>query len=776
MKRLVHIDNFDGGLVTNVDRGDLPEHSATRLENIRNDQPGKLRGTPGYKIFESGPSNLATDLRHFQEVVINDTQVMLVFGLNGTVHEFHYSSDGGTTWIQLTEVHTDTLDGATTSPDTSFVITTGNSNIDDHWLVYVHGDTTSDYVLAYNSGTNTVTTKYGVGTASDDTSVTFFRFPFMDPLSADGDVFSETFANLRNLVRDASNYKPVILQRQEGIAVLTGRKQDNVTARPNNCKNFWFGHVNTGNLFDDADFAFTGFHMEPKRLEFPNTTLVLDTDGSTNAGSTAFVIATGDDDLLDKTWGFIMTIIYDGYQESDTAKLIPGTGWLSSLTTGQVQATVADEITVYLEWDRFTQATSSELFQRPVSRRMTHLRIYAAQVTQHNVAYDPDTSFYLINEISFVDTDWAASGTDHILNFLFNGTQWTQGQANELEFNRGHLSRTFASADFGTTVKGREILGSLTWWDNLNDAGSVTSIENQGYLVFSTINSANRHAHDATALSNLTNMGEHGIYKIQGLTHLGDRLIVFGENRLVEMEFNAEGILTPFRIFEEKGIAGIWSHTSKGDTVFWGNQESIYELGQVGRINDIGFAIKDTWQGLSTTNRKNSIANFSDLHNSFILHSPSGTTYIYDTILKSWRTYVSDRTWEWISIGVDGEVLATDKTDIYELFPASGSTESMTAVYEKIIDFEKLAAVRQIELMYKVTGTITVKVFDLEKNENFPTATVKFFSRSIFDAVTEKMSFRAKKVMVQITISATTNPNWEIDWFSFFGETITENL
>jgi len=191
----------------------------------------------------------------------------------------------------------------------------------------------------------------------------------------------------------------------------------------------------------------------------------------------------------------------------------------------------------------------------------------------------------------------------------------------------------------------------------------------------------------------------------------------------------------------------------------------------VEKPNEIGFPIRSDWQAISAANRKTSIAVYDNKFNTFILHSPSGTTYIYDDVRKSWRTYVSATTFEWFSIGVDGEVLATDKTDIFHLFPDSGSTETLTGTVEWILDFEDYVSIKFIEIMYKLTGVITVKVFDLEKSDSYHIAEVKFFAKTEFDNEPQKLSFRAKKIRLQLTIvpTAASNFNYEIDDISLHG-------
>jgi len=106
-----------------------------------------MRGVPGnVKKFDL-PSTIEGDVRWFQEVVINDTQVMICWGVSGGIQHFYYATDGsGTTWIEITEFVA--VEVLVRTSDTIFTIQAGTDPFDDtpssvdntynKWFVYYH--------------------------------------------------------------------------------------------------------------------------------------------------------------------------------------------------------------------------------------------------------------------------------------------------------------------------------------------------------------------------------------------------------------------------------------------------------------------------------------------------------------------------------------------------------------------------------------------------------------------------------------------------------------
>lgn len=752
MRKLYTVSDWSKGLVTNVDQGELPPESCVRLENIRNDQPGKITGVPGYKAFTTAlPTAIQGDGRHFQEVVINDTQVMICWGVDGSdIQHIYYSTDSGANWVEMTEVHFDTLDGATTSPDTDFSINTGNANIDDHWICQVSGDSDWDYVTAYNSGTKAVTTKYGVGTASDDEDIVFCRFPLFPATG----LFNSP-DNTRNIVRDPDNFKPTIIQRDNAVSIYTGRDRE-TNVNTIDSINLWFGYIDR-NFFDDSDLDYDGYACEIKELYEPSFSLISSvsaqdeaTDGLDYGSGTLY-------------YAVILSFLYDGYQESpiywDNDNLIG-----NSYAQGII---VTKMLRVSLSYD--LMCTREEIEQRDVmSRRMSAVRVYVCQVEEvvSGTSWRPTTPLFFVKEVDIDDGSWSGSGP-YTIDIDVRGRDWDAGQRFESELVQGYFSHIRNSADFATVVKGREVCASI----RLETLGATGPSESKSQLIYSAINSAGRNTQDAFPRTDIKDMQEHGIYEIMALQPLGDKLVVFGNNH-VSMLDDTEELYS----YRQKGIQHYWSTASRGEKIGWANQESIYELVEGGIPNEIGFPIRDTWQALSTTNRNRAVALYDEEKRLFIVHSPSGTTYIYDEALKSWRTYVADKSWEWLSIGVDGEVLATDKTNIYQLFATSSPTENPTGVYEKIIDFGQEVYVKLFEILYKLTGNILIKIYDIKQGENYTIAEKRIFSQSNLKPVTTRMSFKAENIKIQLTITpaAAANYNWEIDRFSFYGEPLRE--
>jgi len=783
MQRLFFQNDFSKGIVTQTDSGDAPENSGVRVENIRIDKPGLLRGERGYKLFANGPAGIAADDRHFQEVVINDTQVFIAWGQDGnSIQHFYYSSNGGTTWIEITEIVF--CEVATVTSSTVFTISAGSAPFDDapssleayyqspnFWWIFWHDVSTPandafDLVKTYVGSTKTVTVKYGFSGIANGDKVILMRFPLWNFADLQ-DLADGTIANFdkhRNFVRDAGNFKPTIVQRQDAVAIYCGRKKDNVNGGIPNHTGIWFGFIRIASMFADSDtfngYIIGAYHAERLFLDGINTTNLI---ASLASPATSTVgLAAGD-------YGVVLTLIYDEFQESPVF-LKPG----DTLAAGQVHTVASnDDLQINLSWDKLT--TNTEMQNHPGSLRMDALRVYLCKV---DAARKPTTPFFMVKEVKIkgkftLSGFWTLATIPYVQTVTITGADWDAGTQFESELVHGYFSRIRVNADLATVVDGREIVASLTTGEQeINLFEVIGAEESKHYLIYPAINSANRVTPDAHPEADIKDMSEHGIYAINNIQPLRNKLAVFGENDVVLLAGTEE-----VDKFEKRGVNWWWSVVSKGEKLFWGNIDSIYDLREGGEPREMGFAIRDTWQALSEDNRKKSIAVHDSKNDLFLLHSPSGTTYIWDDQREAWRTYISDKTWEWLSVGVDGEILATDKTNIYQLFPDSGSTENLIGVYEKVIDFGGPVSVKQIKLMYKITGTITVKIFDLEKSESYHIAEAKFFSQSQFLELPKKMSFNAKKIKLQMTISPTaaSNHNYEIDWVALYGHPLTEH-
>jgi len=766
MERIVHISNFDKGLVTNVDQGDLPLNSMVKLQNVRNDKPGMLRGVPGFVKFADLPSTIEGDVRFFQEVVINDTQTLICWGVDsgGSVQHRNYSTDTGSTWTEITEMVFCEVASATSAKQ--FIIradgsdpfndtpSTVNDTYND-WFLYFHdagtpGNDSFGYVTDYIGSTAEIFTEDNLaGTPVANDPIILMRFPlhnFADLQDlADGTLANRAaFDDYRNFVRDDNNFKPTIIQRENAIAIHNGRRKDTLTVGVDNHTALWFGYVDleapAQNFFNNGNtnLNFTGLHAERLFLDAPDDTVMV-LSITTNAGTPSLPAA---------DYGCKISLIYDGFQETRIfladGDQVPS-GEVATVSSGETYAVTVD-------FDAYPSVTA--MANHHGFRRINAIRVYIATVDSDRI---PTSPWFFVDEISLFSTAWSS---DYRAISTITNAELTAGKKNEAELIHGYFSEIRVSEDLATVVDGKEVVSSLVVGTEADNE------EKKNYLIYPAINKANRVTPDAHPESDIKDMSEHGIYEIFNIKPLNNLLAVYGEKKLVILNGTEE-----VDSHEGRGVNGFWSVVSKGEKLFWGNLDSMYELVQGGRPNEIGFPIRGDWQAISAANRKKSIAVYDNKFNTFILHSPSGTTYIYDESRKSWRTYVSSTTFEWFSIGVDGEVLATDKTDIFHLFPDSGSTETLTGTVEWILDFEDYSSIKFIEIMYKLTGVITVKVFDLEKSDSYHIAEVKFFAKTEFDNEPQKLSFRAKKIRLQLTIvpTAASNFDYEIDSISLHG-------
>jgi len=767
MQRIAHIRDFSRELVTNADSGDIPQNAAVRMDNCRADQVGKLRGIPGKALFtggSSGPSGLT--IQWFQEVVLNDVQTLVCWGLDGSsVQHFYHSTDGGINWTEITEVAFLRLDGATTSPDTSFTVKDGTdtaSSVNDNynkWWCFAQGDSAWDYVTDYDGSTLVVTSLYGIGTLADNTQIVFMRFPIWTE-----DRLFSSFSDHRNLVPDSSNFKPSVVQRDNAVGIYTGRKQDNLTymdsLAANQFRNLWLGYVELSDAFGHGSLDYTGLHAEKKYLDGNNDGMVAST--GVNAGSA---------DALDADdYAVVFVPLYDGVQEADTP--LYSAGLPDTLIGSGIVQTVAsgEDLVVNISLDRFT---SNDYALWMGSRRVRSFLLYLAQVdVTTGSLYKPTSPFVLVREIEIENGSWSGSGP-YTLSVTIQGRDWAAGQKQEFEFRRGHFSRLWANADFGVQVAGREVAGSLLMYEH-NDGAFVPlsargAVDRPAYLLPTPVSSSGQNSPDATAIGSVIDMGEFGIYKLMALREFSDKLAAFGEHSLQIMAFRSDGVLAPIEQFRGVGVKGFWSAFSNGKDLFWGNQESVYLLQRSGAYVEVGFPIRASWQSLSAANRKTAIACYRPKDDSFLLHSQSGDTYIFDNQKKTWRVYKGTDTLNWISQGVDGEILATDGSDIYELFVGS-PTESLSATYQKDFEFQTEIQLSQFHMSYKSTAVIVVRLYDLEKSESIPALPdILFMPQSVADMQKELATLNVQRLRVEIQKQASTDQDWLVNEYSLWG-------
>ncbi len=761
--RLAHIKNFGRELVTNADRGDVPQDAATVFENLRADKLGQMRGIRGYKLFANGPAAIAGNLDFIAEVVINDTQTLIAWGTDGSsVQHFYYSIDAGVNWVEITEIVFVEID--TFSSSTQFTITAGSSPFGDtpsstidfynKWMLYHYevgtpANSSLDYILDYD-GISQIDTKYGIsatGTSGD--KIVLMRFPLWSKADledlADGTI--SNFNDHRNFVK--STFKPSVIQRQDAVAIVNGRKKDNLTAGIDNHTGIWFGYLETGNLFDQSDLSFTGLHAE--KLFLDN---IVPSGHGVGGGNLILTVtaAAGTPSIDAADYSFKVSFVYDGFQESPV--FIESGGVMAQKNT----IASGEKFTAFnIQWGK----PGSFLEYHIQSRRLTSIRVYAAQVDSD---LKPTTPFFFIKEFNLVDTTWSGA-TTHTFSSTIDGAEWTDSQDKDAASVHGYFDTNNVVPDFVVKAAGREIAGSVV-------VGTETdNDENTSYLIKSPINSVLRNTPDVLPEGDIKDTAEEGIYKIQGLKELGNKVACFGQNKLVLYSFNNRGDLAVSQEFDKKGLPGNFGSTSIKDFLFWGSDYSIYGLVDGGLPQEIGAAIRDTWQELSAANRQNAIAAYHRSQDEFYLLA-NDISYIFDKGKGTWKTYNADKTWTWLTDGVDGELLASDGTDIYDLQSAT-ATESLTATYEKDFEFETEVTLEQFWLNFESTTMIKVFLYDLEISNSNPLDTLFFLPQSTPETIKERATFKVQRLRVKIEKQASTDQDFSINSYSIFG-TISE--
>jgi len=329
------------------------------------------------------------------------------------------------------------------------------------------------------------------------------------------------------------------------------------------------------------------------------------------------------------------------------------------------------------------------------------------------------------SDISYVDAagqlgeGWMTSGNSYTNTINIVGSTWTAGQSYDYATVVGHSDYNItANARFGTYVNNRFLIGNV-----YNEDDKYTS-----FIQISPFSNAGVNMPDVFPNTKYIALNEKGILNITGMVGVVNDVVVFGENDLIRIHVGSSSF-----DWDVTDTAANWGTNISnsilviGSYVYFANAHDIfvYDLNQVVPIS--AGKISTTWQGVDST------SDFAAYHKDYNeLWICTGTdSYIYNLGTSTWRKNVASDTYTAFWQGVDGEVFATDGTQILSL-SSSGSQDGVNAV--------------------------TLRLYDLEAPSPSLKDSITFTTQTYMGMSTKSISFRGRRIRAKISLG---NAEWQ---------------
>lgn len=763
----IRIEDFSAGLITDYSSTDQPEVSGTTVENCDLTSVGKLKKSRGTKSFGSPtiPTGMTVEAFYEFHITIPESKdITVIFGSVSSRDRFYISpwyddSDqtwNTTTWLELTEAVLTTIATKASNTDYTLTATTGISSTDDYhnkWYVGIFSSADSfrgnDYVLDYTGSTRRLQTKYGVaGTVVGD-KVLLMRFP----------VFKNVSSALTPHYQIDS--LPTFTQHGEHLYIYTGSHAlDSGT-------DLWLGFIGTSSArqgyLNDNDLDFRGLHFESSVVFRPNDSGFI--TSATPAAETENPLPwTASTDR----WFFKTTFLLDGFQET----VLFYTDQMPFFQTYDLGAankkfTIALSLSFKTAYPRsdfwlysYLLSVSLATGLCPIlSRRVQRVLFYAARGQAGTPDNRPTTPFFMWKDISIDDSNWTlAAGVYDYTGISFTGIEWDFAQKFPYEVNTGHsLEVLGANAKQGLQAGGFYVTGPIYADQEYKDTFVIAPLS--GTLV------GKNTMPNVIPLSLWVRCREQGIYEIITMAELAGRLLVFGANTMAVVELVESTILTGRIVeqFQKRGIISDRGVQVIDGRAYYCGRESIYAF-DGSQVVDIGDRIKSDWNSISLANRQACFTGFNRRLKQFFIKAGS-TLFVYSTQQNNWKTETLDKTWTFFGVGVDGEFLGTDGTDIFQL-DATGYTVSRALHWKsKHFDSNRIKP-RRFRASYKGSDLITARIYDEEKSSSVPVETILLLPETIEKHVNIPVSFESTRISIDLQSASSTNDDTEIDYIS----------
>lgn len=731
----LEIDDFSGGWIPDLPEESLPKNAATVLENadVRNRALTVMPGAT--EVFTDLPASVL--IKSFVQAtfgVPSEQNVTLLHGTLSGTHKLYvkpYLSSAGAwvdSWLDLTESERNMAADAGTNT-TTIVDAALASSVDDYyngWIVHAPTRAGVAIVTDYVGATKTLTLSWAIA----------------------GLTTADTYHLMRNPVWDTDqNYLFVptecrYLQRVNAIEIVTGGDKD-YTESPYST-DLILTIQNGYQAFDNTDLNFTGFYLTRKQCDMissVNEQIILNNDNVSGVET----------EIPQNTYVMMLVPVYDGFQIGRKDQMLNFPNISNSvISSGKVLSadikigyalgsssiaalSVPNKQIInqgYFPSTGWAGGTPSPTANYLIfDRRVTGIELYIA-LNEITTIGDSKYVYYdwkYLRTIDIDSTDWSGSGSEYTQTVRIDANDFANATETYIE-RAGHSSDNIhANASFIESVAGKAFYGDV-----------FLDIRRIDFVQFSPNRFDEINMPDVIPHINNVNATLYGIPKIIGIADGGTSLIVYGTNRIFEL--NVDSLLATSS-YVERGPVSANGIISINGINYFAARDDIYAYfpsggNRVGAVKSLARGyIREAWRAITEADREAAALGYDARYNMLVIAAGS-TIYLYalpdasvselgiDTQAAGiWKSYSVSKTFTRFATTLDGACvgIASDGA-AYELF-ASGAANTM--VYESPV-IQGPLKIDVARLVYNATANVTLKLFDIDRSETYPVRQYRF--------------------------------------------------
>lgn len=729
------IDDFSGGWQPDLPEESLPKNAATVLENadVRNRALTVMPGAT--EVFTDLPASVL--IKSFIQAtfgVPSEQNVTLLHGTLSGTHKLYvkpYLSSAGAwvdSWLDLTEAErgmtADAGSGGDVTDTTHIVDAALASAVDDYyngWIVHNSTRTASAIVKDYVGATKRLELSWAIAS------------------QAAGD----TYHLMRNPVWDTNgNYLFVpnecrYLQRVNAIEIVTGGNKD-YTVSPYST-DLILTIQNGYQAFDDTDLNFTGFYLTRKHCDMIPSVNSEITVVETPTVSGIEQVPTG------FYYSFMMVPVYDGFQIGRKDQRIFQSFFHSvasryfvftllfrgGFISGTPVSLAEPNRNILGQNLSVSSALDANMNYLIFDRRVTGFELY---VDSRSALYDGINvpfNWRYVRTVKINDAAWTNGGPNYTRAINFDGTDNANATQTYIE-RVGHASDNIhANATFIESVAGKAFYA-----DVFLDIRRIDFVQYTPNNVGSGEEEINMP--DVVPHVNNVNATLYGIPKIIGIADGGTSLIVYGTNRIFELNVDS---LVATSSYVERGPVSANGIISINGINYFAARDDIYAYfpsggNRIGAVKSLARGyLREAWRAITEADREAAALGYDARYNILVIAAGS-TIYLYalpdasvselgiDTQAAGiWKSYSVSKTFTRFAATLDGACvgIASDGA-AYELF-ASGAAN--TLVYESPV-IQGPLKIDVARLVYNATANVTLKLFDIDRSETYPIRQYRF--------------------------------------------------
>lgn len=732
------LDDWSGGLNTDLPADKLPKSMATVLENA--DVKNKaLKGALGAAAYLTGlPEGFVRISEgQFRLTVPSEQDITLVYGTLSGADKLYvrpYLSMAGAwvdSWQELTEKEgnntADAGTNTTTVVDAALLSTTNDYY--NGWILLNLSRAQSSVITDYDGSSKTITLAWAITSQTTGDSYLVCRNPVY---TDDGNYIFSPDSVCR------------FSQRGNSIDIVTG-------------SNLELGYHSDLVLtvlsnyagFDDTDLNYSGLYLTvraPQVLQLAWTQLA-----AIAAGSAEYAIGS---DSAGTIWLLMAVAKYDGTDESPIWKgvgtmdgtqfTIASTASPNATSTGNdinISATSSPEairISVSISYGKSAVnvpllspggAFASDINYNIIfDRRITSIVFYMAQATAASATLvTPRTEWRKVQEVLVNDSTWSGTGPLYTRTVDIDAYAYNKNAGIDISEFQGHSAiQVRVKADFVTKIKNQTFVAS-----------AYADQRRQSFLWQTPFTQEGYNAATVTPYTAFIDMGTYGLGAIKGMVESFGALVVFGEDRLVKFQVS-DGIASTDQQYQFRGASSPDALFSINGLVYFVSIEDIYYYSssqQVVKSITESF-VREAWRALATADKQAAAIGY-DRRNDKLIIAAGSTIFVYnlpkplaDTLstdtqaIGAWQKYNVGLTFASFYTNVDGACIGITSAGVgYELFSSSATSNNL--IYESP-EMQGAFSVEAVRLVYTDSGFVMVQIYDLEKNASYPIKSYRF--------------------------------------------------